>query len=65
VPLVADRVSGVADQVGGTFLDLTGIYEGQSDQMFTDYCHLTPAGNRILADNISNHIVPLILADLH
>lgn len=45
---------------GGKFIDLTDIYEGVSGQIFTDYCHLTPRGNRILAKTVASEIVPVI-----
>ena len=63
-PLVAGMVAEVAEEVGGTFLDLTGVYEGRPEQMYTDYCHLTPDGNRILAEAAAAHVVPLIREDL-
>jgi lysophospholipase L1-like esterase len=34
------------------FLDLTAVFDHTGVQTFTDYCHLTPAGNQIVADAI-------------
>jgi hypothetical protein len=32
------------------FVDLTGVFDHMNAQAFTDYCHLTPAGNHAVAD---------------
>jgi lysophospholipase L1-like esterase len=37
---------------GYGFLDLTGVFDHVSPQTFTDYCHLTPAGDQAVADAI-------------
>jgi lysophospholipase L1-like esterase len=37
---------------GYQFLDLTGVFDRMSVQTFTDYCHLTPAGDQAVADAI-------------
>jgi GDSL-like Lipase/Acylhydrolase family len=34
------------------FLDFTGVFDATSAPTFTDYCHLTREGNRIVADRI-------------
>jgi hypothetical protein len=47
-------------EIGAEFIDLTGIYDSTPGQMFTDYCHLTPAGNELLAQQVSARILPLI-----
>lgn len=47
-------------EIGAEFIDLTGIYDSIPGQMFTDYCHLTPAGNEILAQRVAERILPLI-----
>jgi len=58
-PIVARKVRETVEPLGGTFLDLTEIYEGASEQIFTDYAHLTPLGNRILAERIADTVVAL------
>jgi lysophospholipase L1-like esterase len=35
-----------------SFLSLLDVFDGFNGQMFTDYCHLTPAGNSRVADRI-------------
>lgn len=61
---VAVYEQAMASEVGGHFLDLTEIYRTFSGQAFTDYAHLTPEGNAILADTIAAALVPSIRASL-
>lgn len=48
-PLAAQLARPVIAAAGQHFLDLTGIFSDATTQMFTDYAHLTPAGNERLA----------------
>jgi hypothetical protein len=41
-------------------IDLTDIYGGVEGDIFTDYCHLTPLGNRILAESVGERILPTL-----
>lgn len=54
----------MAARVGGTFLDLTRTFAGVDSQVYTDYAHLTPLGNRLVAERIANHTLAMIRADL-
>jgi hypothetical protein len=38
---------------GATTLDLTGIYADLVETACTEYCHLTPDGNRLLAQHVA------------
>ncbi len=42
-----------------SFLSLLDVFDGFKGQMFTDYCHLTPAGNSRVADRIFEFAEPL------
>ena len=64
VEFVRAEETKMASDVGGHFIDLTGIYRAEPQQIYTDYAHLTPAGNRILAENVAQRLVPLIGADV-
>lgn len=57
---VRSQMTPMARSVGGTFIDLTRIFESSEGQIFTDYAHLTPLGNQIVADTIAGRILPLI-----
>jgi hypothetical protein len=46
---------------GALFLDLTNIFAGMKEQVYTDYAHLTPAGNKFLAEYVGARLVPLVL----
>lgn len=54
----------MAADVGGEFIDLTGIYAGVEEQIYTDYVHLTPRGNERLAKVVAERLIPLVRADL-
>jgi hypothetical protein len=54
--------SAMAREIGAEYIDLTGIYAGAKGQMFTDYAHLTPPANEILARVVGERIRPLIAA---
>jgi hypothetical protein len=60
VQYVRERMSEMAPRVGGTFIDLTGIYKNADGQIYTDYAHLTPEGNQLAARYIAERILPLI-----
>jgi lysophospholipase L1-like esterase len=59
-PWVTDTLARVVTASGGHFIDATRIYAHADGQIFTDYCHLTPLGNRLLAAHIQEAILPLI-----
>ena len=58
-PIIAEMINEAVTPLGGEFLDLTGIYQGVDGQIFTDYAHLTPLGNRILAERVAEKIVEM------
>jgi len=61
-PWIVQWETGMAQRVGATFLDLTPIFNDVPGQVFTDYCHLTPHGNEVLAAAIQPRIAALIKA---
>ncbi len=54
----------MARQVGAHFIDLTQLYGGVPEQVYTDYCHLTPYGNMLLARYVGRRLLPWIAADV-
>lgn len=60
VEYVRGRLLTAVTELGGVLLDATEIYGDVEGQMYTDYAHLTPRGNEILAGFIGQQIVPLI-----
>lgn len=53
----------MASDVGGNFIDLTNTFDGVPWQAFTDYAHLTPRANQLVAARIANEILPTIRKD--
>jgi lysophospholipase L1-like esterase len=51
-PQLSAQLTSAAQTEGYRFLDLTGVFDRTGVQTFTDYCHLTPAGNQMIADAI-------------
>ena len=64
VAFVREKEQAMADSVGATFLDVSQPFNGVQDQVYTDYAHLTPLGNRLLAERIAATILGTIRADL-
>src|SRR6185503_18224098 len=62
IPWIVQWETDMAQRVGATFLDLTPIFRDVPGQVFTDYCHLTPHGNEVLATAIQPRIAALIRA---
>jgi hypothetical protein len=59
-PIVSRRIRETVTPLGARYLDLTGIFaESNGEQVFTDYVHLTPEGNRLLAEHVAEEVVSL------
>jgi hypothetical protein len=61
-PVVLDAMKRATSQTGAYFFDLTDPFGGLNEDAYTDYCHLTPMGNRRLAYELGAKILPLISA---
>lgn len=59
-PMVVDYMKQSTARTGSLFFDLTDPFGGMSDDAYTDYCHLTPMGNKRLAEELGARIIPLI-----
>jgi hypothetical protein len=62
VPWIRQEEQRMADDVGATFIDLTTAFRGVQADVYTDYAHLTPLGNEVVADTIISRIRPLLPA---
>jgi hypothetical protein len=51
-PQLSAQLTSAGPTDGYRFLDLTTVFDRAGVQTFTDYCHLTPAGNQMVADAI-------------
>jgi len=59
-PIVADYARRAAEASGGLFADLTDIFGGVAEDVYTDYCHLTPMGNKRLAEYLGARLLPTV-----
>ncbi len=59
-PILAEMERERVEALDGQFVDLTSIYRGFEGQAFTDYAHLTPRANQVLADTVARRILPTI-----
>lgn len=50
----------MAKEIGAEFIDLTRIFRQEPGQIYTDYAHLTPEGNELLAEVVAEFILPII-----
>jgi len=64
VKFVREQEKEVTERTDAEFIDLTNIFGGIKGQVYTDYCHLTPLGNEIVARRISDVITPLVANDI-
>jgi len=61
-PIVLGEMKQTAARTGAYFVDLTNVFGGLEDDAYTDYCHLTPMGNKRLAYYLGERILPMIAA---
>jgi len=59
-PIVRDYMERAARNEDFAFFDLTDVFSGMAEDAYTDYTHLTPMGNRRLAEVLGARILPLI-----
>ncbi len=62
VPYVAQRTRETVEPLGARFVDLTELFPTSDGQIFTDYVHLTPEGNRRVAERAADEVVALLAA---
>jgi len=51
-PKLADALSADAPVTGYRFLNTIGAFDGMHEQAYTDFCHLTPEADRVMAERI-------------
>ena len=59
-PVVTEYARTAAEGSGALFFDLTDIFGGMADDVYTDYCHLTPMGNKRIGDYLGAKLLPLV-----
>jgi lysophospholipase L1-like esterase len=60
-PHAANRMNQTVRGFDAGFFDATGIFRpDESEQIYTDYCHLTPYANELLAKKIAARVIPML-----
>jgi hypothetical protein len=62
--IVREYLQRSTDKTGSVFIDLTDPFEGVEGDAYTDYCHLSPLGNRVLADYLGERIETMIRLEI-
>ena len=62
-PIVVEMLTKATARTGGAFYDLTKVFEGVKEDAYTDYCHLTPMGNKRVAEYLGDKLLPIIRGD--
>ena len=58
--LVTSKLQQASEGNGAYFADLTDIFLGVTDDAYSDHCHLTTSGNRTLAEDLGQRLLPVI-----
>jgi hypothetical protein len=62
-PHLSELIDETVTPLGGRFTDLTNVFSAEwSEQVFTDYVHLTPYGNRLIAARMADEIIEVLNA---
>ena len=56
-PIVMETLRQAANGVGARAVDLTDVYGAETGDIYTDYCHLTPRGNEVLAGALKAEVL--------
>lgn len=60
-PIVVEGLERVTKESNALFIDLTNPFVGMDEEdVYTDYCHLTPAGNKRIAEVIGGRILSIV-----
>jgi hypothetical protein len=62
-PIVMEDMTEATNSTGSIFIDMTDIFGGMKEDAYTDYCHLTPMGNKRFAEYLGERLVPIIVND--
>jgi hypothetical protein len=56
---VYPKIRAALDLAGIEYLDLVDVF-GAGDQVYVDFCHLSPKGNAVIADRLAAHITDAV-----
>jgi lysophospholipase L1-like esterase len=63
-PDVCRQMAAAAERNSHTFVDLVDTFRQVKEKTFTDYCHLTPKGNELLAERLYEAMSPTLIPKL-
>jgi len=63
-PAISRSMSAAARETGFQFVDLQDTFDHTAEKAFTDYCHLTPLGNELVAERLYAAMTPTIIPEL-
>jgi lysophospholipase L1-like esterase len=63
-PAVSRQMAASAERNGYTYVDLIDIFRQVKEKTFTDYCHLTPKGNQLIAERLYQAMTPSLIPKL-
>src|SRR5207249_3291082 len=61
--IVIELLREATAKTGSVFFDLTDVFGGFNEDAYTDYCHLTPMGNRRVAEVLGEKILPIVMQE--
>jgi hypothetical protein len=64
-PVVTEYARKAAEGSGALYFDLTDVFGGMENDVYTDYTHLTPMGNKRLADYLGEKLLPVVGKQVH
>jgi hypothetical protein len=59
--IVHDKMVQATQKTGAFFFDLTDIFGDLEGDIYTDHCHLTPIGNKRVAEYLGERVLSIIL----
>jgi lysophospholipase L1-like esterase len=63
-PDISRQMAESAAQNGYTYTDLVDTFRHVKEKTFTDYCHLTPKGNELIAERLYQAMAPSLIPKL-
>ncbi|HUI80266.1 MAG TPA: SGNH/GDSL hydrolase family protein [Bryobacteraceae bacterium] len=63
-PAISHLMAEAAQRDGFVFVDLGDTFRSVREKTFTDYCHMTPRGNQLIADRLYKAMEPALIPKL-
>jgi lysophospholipase L1-like esterase len=63
-PDISRQMAAAAERNRYTYVDLIDVFRQSTEKTFTDYCHLTPRGNELIAERLYQVMSPGLIVKL-